>query len=223
MNLLQGFQIIPNFYEPSEVRQIISLIYNKDSSNFRKSKDLFAIRQVLQEIPELKALLFNAKLNSLISSFGEEYTCIKSIYFDKPPHSNWTVPWHQDLFIGVREKIEIAGFRQWTNKDGFCNVQPPLEILENIVTVRIHLDNCDENNGALKVIPRSHLHGVVDLPYQSYQDEVICSVPEGGVCLMKPLILHASLKSKSDDHRRVVHLEFCSKSLPDGLRWTEVW
>jgi ectoine hydroxylase-related dioxygenase (phytanoyl-CoA dioxygenase family) len=28
------------------------------------------------------------------------------------------------------------------------------------VTVRIHLDDTDENNGALRVVPKSHLKGI---------------------------------------------------------------
>ena len=85
---------------------------------------------------------------------------MKSIYFDKPAGSNWFVSYHQDLTISVNAKIDLGGFGPWTVKQDQYAVQPPLQILENNFTIRIHLDDTDENNGALKVIPGSHLKGV---------------------------------------------------------------
>lgn len=84
----------------------------------------------------------------------------KSIYFDKPEHSSWFVAWHQDLTISVDKKIDLDGFGPWTSKQDQFAVQPPLAFLENIFTVRIHLDDTDEHNGALRVIPGSHRKGI---------------------------------------------------------------
>ena len=46
-------------------------------------------------------------------------------------------------------------------KANVLRVQPPAEVLEHMVSMRLHLDNCGEENGALRVIPGSHLHGRV--------------------------------------------------------------
>jgi ectoine hydroxylase-related dioxygenase (phytanoyl-CoA dioxygenase family) len=87
---------------------------------------------------------------------------VKSIYFDKPETSNWYVAYHQDLTISVDKKLELPDFGPWTTKQNQFAVQPPLNILENIYTIRIHLDDTDENNGALKVVPKSHAKEFTD-------------------------------------------------------------
>jgi len=74
---------------------------------------------------------------------------------------NWFVPYHQDLSINVSEKVDSKIYINWTNKRNQIGVQPPIEVLENIFTVIIHLDDTDRNNGALKIIPISHLKGII--------------------------------------------------------------
>jgi hypothetical protein len=222
-----GFTSFPDIYTISEVNSLIKIIENatQNSPNFRQSNDLFAIRNLLSEIPGLQNVLWNGKLKTLIKDlFGANYFNVKAIYFDKPPQSNWIVAWHQDLTISVSQKADIEGFTNWTMKQGQSAVQPPQMILENIYTVRIHLDDCDETNGALRVIPKSHQNGVISMKcfrLEDYPEPVTCSVPKGGVMLMKPLILHASNKSTSERNRRVIHLEFSDMALLDGLDWRE--
>ena len=150
----QGFHVVNNVYNKDEISTISNFINNLDTSNpiFRKTNDLFAIRQFIKEFPEIKKLLFNERLKEIIKNIGgEDYFIVKSIYFDKPEKSNWFVSYHQDLTISVDKKIEDENFSNWTNKHNQFAVQPPKEILENIVTVRIHLDNTNEDNGALKI------------------------------------------------------------------------
>ena len=50
-----GFAIVNNLYTPEEVHAIIQQIENADTgkANFRKSADLFAIRQFLKEVPQV--------------------------------------------------------------------------------------------------------------------------------------------------------------------------
>jgi ectoine hydroxylase-related dioxygenase (phytanoyl-CoA dioxygenase family) len=90
-------------------------------------------------------------------------------------------------------------------------------------TMRIHLDDTDENNGALKVIPGSHLKKVyrAETIDWSVEKETICSVPKGGIMVMKPLLLHASGRTVNGLNRRVLHIEFCNRELPAPLLWTE--
>lgn len=183
--------------------------------------DVFAIRRVLQEVPDVGSLIFTPRLRSVISSFGEGYFVVKSIYFDKPGGSNWFVAYHQDLTISVDKRGEYPGFSAWTVKQDHLAVQPPVDILENIYTVRIHLDDTDENNGALKVIPGSHRDGVVRPELIDRSAEIVCSVKKGGVMIMKPLLLHASGRTVDARNRRVIHIEFSNCRLPEGLEWGE--
>lgn len=221
-----GFSVINGIFSDEEVERIIHVLEGIDTSkeNFRKSEDLFAIRQFLKEIPEIKSLIFNDMIQRVIKEvFGEKYVVVKSIYFDKPETSNWYVAYHQDLTISVDKKVEMQGFGPWTTKQNQFAVQPPLTILENIYTIRIHLDDTDENNGALKVIPGSHTKGIYrpETIDWTVETENICKVEKGGIMLMKPLTLHGSNRTTNGKKRRVIHIEFSDSELPEQLNWSE--
>lgn len=221
-----GFTIINSIFSDKETEDITLAIQNTDSSKdtFRKSDDLFAIRQFLKEIPEVTKLVFNDRLREMIMEiFGDKYFVVKSIYFDKPEKSNWYVAYHQDLTILVDKKIDLSNFGPWTTKQNQFAVQPPLEILENVFTLRIHLDDTDKDNGALKVVPKSHAKGIYrpETIDWEVETEEICSVEKGGVMIMKPLLLHGSNRTTNGRKRRVIHIEFSDQELPEELNWSE--
>lgn len=222
----KGFTTINNIFSEEEIEKISEVIQSSDtsSSNFRKSDDLFAVRQFLKEIPEVKNLIFNDHVKTIIREvFGEKYIAVKSIYFDKPEASNWYVAYHQDLTISVDKKLDIDDFGPWTTKKNQFAVQPPLNILENIFTIRIHLDDTDKNNGALKVVPGSHAKGIYrpETINWATEAEEICDVKKGGIMIMKPLILHGSNRTTDGRRRRVIHIEFSDMDLPEELNWSE--
>ncbi|MCH5683646.1 phytanoyl-CoA dioxygenase family protein [Niabella sp. W65] len=222
----QGFSVVESVYTDGEIDGVLHIIEQADTSNdtFRKSTDLFAIRQFLKELPDVLPVLLNARLRKLIIDLlGKDYFIVKSIYFDKPPGSNWYVAYHQDLTISVDRKSDTPGFGPWTVKHNQFAVQPPLPILENNFTIRIHLDDTAENNGALKVVPGSHLKGVYrpEIIDWTVETEVSCVVPKGGVMVMKPLLLHSSGRTTNNKKRRVVHIELSAAELPEHLRWSE--
>ncbi|MCM0664669.1 phytanoyl-CoA dioxygenase family protein [Flavobacterium tyrosinilyticum] len=225
----EGFSIINNVFTENEIQNLISLIENKTADNqenttFRKSQDLFAIRQFHKEIPETLPFIFNEKLQDIIeSTFGEGFFITKSIYFDKPEKSNWFVAYHQDLTISVDQKIEVENFENWTVKQNQFAVQPPTEILENNFTIRIHIDKTTKENGALKVINNSHSKGILRIENLDFktEKETICEVEKGGIMIMKPLLFHASNKTTNNERRRVIHIEFSKQQLPNGLEWSE--
>lgn len=222
----KGFSVISNVFSAEEIERITKVIQNIDTSKetFRKSEDLFAIRQFLKEVPDVKDLIFNKNLKMIIKEiFGDNYFVVKSIYFDKPEKSNWYVAYHQDLTISVDKKIDLENFGPWTTKQNQFAVQPPLDILENIFTIRIHLDETDENNGALKVVPKSHAKGIYrpETIDWNVETENICNVEKGGLMIMKPLLLHGSNRTTNGKKRRVIHIEFSNKELPEVLNWSE--
>lgn len=221
-----GFTTVDNIYTDKEIAQILWTIdqTNQTKETFRKSADLFAIRQFLKEIPEIRNLVFNEKLNNVIGQiFGKNYFVVKSIYFDKPETSNWYVAYHQDLTISVDKKVELANFGPWTTKQNQFAVQPPIHILENNFTIRIHLDDTDENNGALRVIPKSHSKEIYrpETIDWTVENETTCAVNKGGIMIMKPLILHSSSRTTNNKKRRVIHIEFSNQELPEELNWAE--
>jgi hypothetical protein len=181
-------------------------------------------RNVAEVAPAVARFADSMEIGGILGSLGAPGAfLVRSILFDKQPAANWKVPWHQDLTIAVRERREIAGFGPWSRKGGIPHVRPPAEILERMITLRLHLDDCDAENGALRVLPGSHRRGV--LPADAVQEcrrefqEVTCVVPRGGILAMRPLLLHASSQAIRPRHRRVIHLEFSMDILPGGLEW----
>jgi len=225
----KGFTIINDIYSENEIGKLISLIENSTenkskNATFRKSQDLFAIRQFHKEIPETLPYIFNENLKVIVeSNFGKGYFITKSIYFDKPEKSNWFVAYHQDLTISVNKKTETANFENWTVKQNQFAVQPPKEILEDNFTIRIHLDKTTKDNGALKVINNSHSKGILRIENMDFEKEkeTMCEVEKGGIMIMKPLLFHASNKTTNNERRRVIHIELSKQQLPEDLEWSE--
>jgi ectoine hydroxylase-related dioxygenase (phytanoyl-CoA dioxygenase family) len=221
-----GYAIVDHVLSENVIDEVTSIIENtsNERTTFRKSKDLFAIRQFLKELPQLKEIIFTNKVKGLVHQvFGSGFFVVKSIYFDKPPASNWFVPCHQDLTISVKEKVSATGFGPWTIKQDQYAVQPPSPILEGNFTIRIHLDDTDEANGALNVISGSHKWGIVrpETIEGKEEKEVSCKVKRGGAMLMRPLLLHASGRTINNQRRRVIHIECSNQQLPKPLQWSE--
>jgi hypothetical protein len=186
--------------------------------------DAPGIRNLAGMAPPVARLAESREIAEILESLGASGAfLVRSIFFDKQPGANWKVQWHQDLTIAVLEKKPIAGFGPWSQKEGIQHVQPPAEILGRMVTLRLHLDDCDADNGALKVLPGSHRHGVLSAErikrWRSDYAEIVCEVARGGVLAMRPLLLHASSQAARPAHRRVIHLEFATEELPGGLEW----
>jgi ectoine hydroxylase-related dioxygenase (phytanoyl-CoA dioxygenase family) len=148
------------------------------------------------------------------------------LYFDKSADTNWFVAWHQDTTIAVSLRENVAGFGPWSEKDGIPHVRPPQEFLQQMLAVRINLDDADETNGALQVIPGSHRYGLLSAEriqeLRAFQSPHVCVASAGDVLLMRPLLLHASKRSVSSRRRRVLHIEYAAFDLPSGLTWHEV-
>ena len=116
---IDGFALIDNIYSAHEIETILKQIdeASSDKETFRKSTDLFAIRQILKEIPAIIDVVLNSNLRLILKQLlGNRCFVVKSIYFDKPPTSNWYVPYHQDLTISVDKKLDLEGFERWTTK-----------------------------------------------------------------------------------------------------------
>jgi ectoine hydroxylase-related dioxygenase (phytanoyl-CoA dioxygenase family) len=144
--------------------------------------------------------------------------------FVKTVENNWLVSLHQDLSIPVADRIESPHCSGWSYKEGDLFVQPPITTLQDIVAVRLHLDDCDDQNGALRVVPGSHRLGRLSvsaaLVARDRCGEISVAVRSGGVMVMRPLLLHASSKSATELPRRVLHFVFGPPELPEGLRWS---
>jgi len=178
----------------------------------------------LLDLPEIQQLASQPAVRGAAArSLGSECFPVRALLFDKTPTANWLVAWHQDLTIAVETRRDVEGYGPWSVKDGVAHVQPPTSVLQQMVAIRIHLDECGKDNGPLKVLPGSHRIG--KLGAEEIEDvrrrinEVVCTVPRGGLLVMRPLLIHASSRAISPAHRRVVHIEYAAGDLTDGLVW----
>ena len=214
-----GFEIVEQVYSHNEIREILSVL---DSGNIGGS---FGVRELLEICPELKDRIFTPNFTELLLKIAPgNIRLVKAVYFDKPPTANWIVNWHQDVTINLIGKKDVPGFRNWRVHPNRVVVQPPVEILESMFTTRIHLDDCSVANGALRVMTGSHRNGVVVMKSwerAAADEEHICEAAAGDIMLMKPLTMHSSRRAENQKNRRVIHLEFCTKELPNGLEWKE--
>lgn len=173
----------------------------------------------------VRALANAEKISALLAALGcPGVRPVRAVFFDKNPAHNWKVPWHQDLTIAVAARVDTPGYQAWSVKDDVPHVQPPAALLARMVTVRLHLDDCKDDNGPLRVIPGSHLHGRLDtyaVAKWSQATEAICRMRAGGAGVMRPLVLHASSPAVASSHRRVIHVEFSPDELTPGLAWFE--
>jgi hypothetical protein len=134
--------------------------------------------------------------------------------FDKSPSSNWLVAWHQDTGLPLVKKTEEPGWGPWSIKEGVNYAHAPSEALEQVLALRVHLDDSESANGPLRVIPETHCDGVLSdseiKKRASTSQGVECTVARGGVIAMRPLIIHAS-KAENDSPGRVLHIECASR------------
>jgi ectoine hydroxylase-related dioxygenase (phytanoyl-CoA dioxygenase family) len=185
---------------------------------------VYAIRNLLEVLPAARELARSSAVRALVEPvLGPDCFVVRGVLFDKTPAAPWKVAWHQDLSIAVRERVEAEGFGPWSVKAGVVHVQPPARVLEGVLAVRLHLDDCDETNGPLRVLPGSHATGRLGAEEIRRRREqggaVTCVVPRGGALVMRPLLLHSSPAPTAPRRRRVVHFEFAAAPLPGGLRW----
>ena len=217
----KGFGLLNHVYTKRDIRKLKARF---DTYIREHNEQVFGMREVLKKMPELKDILINKNFKKLIIAIDKNMFLTKAIYFDKSPKDNWYVTWHQDVPINVLEKIETEGFSSWTNKKGVISVCPPENISKNTFAMRIHLDDTTSKNGALKVIVGSHNKRLNDEEIKLISTNSIPFVSEiasGGVQLIKPLLLHASSETTVQKRRRVLHLEFSSIELPNGLEYVE--
>lgn len=182
------------------------------------------IRRIEQRLPEVSALAQGLALRRIAQSYlAAPPQLVRAIYFDRSSANNWFVTWHEDRTVAVSDRFERVGWGPWSLKVGVWHVRPPVEVLERMVTIRIHLDATTRANGCLKLVRGSHRLGVLDADRVRGQLElargVYCAAGVGSVIVMRPHVLHASGKSVTPIRRRVLHFEFSDYALPEGIGW----
>lgn len=166
-----------------------------------------------------------ARHPTIAGALPDDAVAISCTLFDKRAERNWSVGVHQDLSVTVARREDIPGWKGWTRKQGALFVQPPDDLLGQLLAVRVHLDDCTEGNGPLKVVPGTHRLGRISeadgLRLRDEVGEAVCDVPAGGTLLMRPLLLHASGKAVADRPHRLLHFVYGTHRSHESLSWSE--
>ncbi len=221
-----GFLLMNRVVDDKEVVWISNTLAALDhpaGDRLRHGKS-FAVRDVFAASPALLHFAQGERLAGLASMLlGNSAWPTKATLFDKHADANWALPLHQDLTITVRTRADVPGFGPWTEKAGVPHVRPPEWVLQSIVALRIHLDDCPEANGPLRIVKGSHIRGrlssdALKAMVHEFEPE---SVPAhaGDILAMSPLTLHASSKAQTPNRRRVLHIEYACIDLPTPLQW----
>lgn len=209
-----GFLVVPDVFEAARCESLARGLKADGSPGSRNVLERQEVRALAT------ALKHHAVVGQLLPTSAVAVQCT---VFDKSPQANWFVPPHQDTSIPVRERISHRECVGWSEKEGVPYVQPPTDVLESLVAVRVALDDASSDTGALSVVPASHRRGKLSAAAMDLlrRDEPLreCVLERGSAMLMRPLLLHGSSKMKRPARRRVLHFLFGSPSLPYGLRW----
>jgi len=212
----KGYVVASPVLGPSEVASI-ELALSKVPASNAGTRNLLGLEWCQSLVARLRTA------PSLREVLPASSVAVQCTLFDKTPDRNWLVALHQDLSIPVSARVAHPKLGVWSVKEGQTFVQPPDDLLAQLIAVRLHVDECGPENGPLRVVPGSHREGrLATSAARLLRDrvgEVACTVGRGGALILKPLLLHASSKASSPSHRRVLHFLFGPASIGYGLRW----
>jgi hypothetical protein len=223
-----GFCILQRAADEEAVRRLLDVFddaFGAESSSIRARSSrghVYAARNLIDAIPEVTSVWQTGPMyRLLLNEFGATFGLVRALFFDKPPERTWSLPWHKDTSIAVKDnRIPSSIFTRPTLKAEIPHVIAPDDVLRQMLTLRVHLDDVTDDNGPLQVIPGSHVSSHSE--GLGVDNTVTIYAKAGDVLVMRPLISHASGASVEGTlrHRRILHLEFAaSEVLPDGYQW----
>lgn len=214
-NLMQGFATLPGILSLSEIRSVAERLGGLDSAGSRRLLQEDWCRELAKVVRKRVAATWPE---------CERMKVVQATYFNKTSTSNWFVAYHQDRSIPVSDRTS-DDYRGWSRKEGMTFVQPPAKLLSEMFALRLHIDDCQSDNGPLQVLPGTHRSGMLPQGeidhYRARYAAVELTAERGSVVALRPLLLHASCKSRSARPRRVLHFLCGPERLPGGLEWGE--
>jgi len=227
-----GFAVLAGTFGPDEVVALLTSLDDalrqeslSNDSILGTGAQVYAARNLLRMWPAALELPRESTLcRAVCELLGSGCGLVRALFFDKPPGRSWSLPWHKDMTIAVRDNSRPSRhFCKPTTKAGVPHVEAPQWLLERMLTARVHLDDVTDENGPLRVVAASHRSGKEPLDVAAHDPRVrSILVSAGDVLLIRPLVAHSSGNSREGTwrHRRIVHLEFAPAArLPDDYDW----
>jgi ectoine hydroxylase-related dioxygenase (phytanoyl-CoA dioxygenase family) len=212
-----GVGIATGVLSRDEVRAIASALDAADLDRRRAGARHLLSHPVVRRVAEDDRVLGIAR-----ECLGVEAIPFRATLFDKSARANWLIAWHQDTALPLREQRDVPGWGPWSIKSGVVYAHAPASALSRVIALRLQLDDSHADNGPLRVLPGTHARGLLsDDDAARLSGEIApmeCLVPAGGVIAMRPLLLHSSSKARTEDPRRVLHIEYAdSLAIGEGL------
>jgi len=207
--LSNGFAIATGVLDGKGAAQVLAALM---AAPVRRSRA--GARHILSHLAVAAVASHEPVLSLAREALGKEAFPFRATLFEKSTIANWLVAWHQDTALPLEERRDVEGWGPWSTKENVNYAHAPAVALEQVLALRLHLDDSTAENGPLRVLPRTHELGVLtdermhDLAARA--EAVECLVGKGGAVAMRPLLVHASSKSRAELHRRVLHIEYAA-------------
>jgi len=188
----EGFAVVPQLLSPDWIQRL-----KGEAARFSSSRHPLAVHEqlvhrsaVIREFVETGPQVAMAVL-----VLGPNVCFTHQQFVTKHPdtHARTDIPWHQD--------------------NGYGRLEPPTDL-----TVWITLDDCDERNGCLWVVPRSDRNGL--MPHVNRHglmaadtdtpDGVALPMQAGDAVVFNSLLLHRSLPNRTDHVRVALYVRYCT-------------
>jgi hypothetical protein len=138
----EGYGIVESVFAENELTDVLETM-----KSLTIPRSPAGIRHVMSQ-PAVSEIAHSGRMLALARSVvGKGAFPFRATLFDKSPNSNWLVAWHQDTALPLRKKQEAAGWGPWPVKDGVIYGHAPARALEQVVALRVHLDNSNKDNG----------------------------------------------------------------------------
>lgn len=202
----QGYLVVPQLFTPEECQQF-KLEGQRLLAELANKKSSVYVG-VAADSPLFYRMASDARITRVLAELlptGADFMSDKFVW--KSPQHRFATPWHQDIayWPGTRPKIST-----W-----------------------VALDDTDAANGAMRIIPRSHLtllphefrgegsvngefgNVIVDLEETNQAPgELVCELKAGGVLFFSDMLAHASCTNASG-RDRYAHIGTYHASGPD--------
>jgi len=202
----QGWFVVHDVFTPAECDDIVGHVERAafELALGKPDDGQLSYRPMMHlTSPELEAVATDARWAPIVRPLLGEANGAR-LYWEqavaKPPHALTELPWHQD--------------------NGYTPLIP-----EEYVTCWLALDDADERNGCIRVLPGTHVNGTLQhhngadgspfrVGYDGSDEGVAVPVRRGSVLVFSSLLLHRSGPNTTDRQRRAWIIQFC----PAGAR-----